>query len=117
MNMHLGAFHDVVGFAVGVSCISILNEAGVEQLIRVQGRFNQKNAEFDPIQVSGEFGDFSKVKSGHRLEGIEPRDITEIDVSVNYVDDNFHTKLLSLKSAAGMNLTWELYCDGNSTET
>ncbi|NRB18955.1 MAG: hypothetical protein HRU33_15680 [Rhodobacteraceae bacterium] len=112
-NMHLGSFHDVVGVSLGEYCLSILTKEGVEQLIRVKPRFNYKTAGFDPIHTTGEFGDFTNVKSGHRLEGIEPENIIEIDVVVNFTDDDFHTRLLSLKDSMGSSLTWELFCNGN----
>lgn len=116
LDVRLGTFHKVAGVAVSEDCVSILGRDGAEMLLPVRPHFNPRP---QPIQVRGEFGDFSEVQGGEILRGIEAQDITAIEVVPEFADpdEDFHTRLLRLRSATGLNLTWELYCDGNSTKT
>lgn len=113
LDVRLGTFHKVAGVAVSEDCVSILGRDGAEMLLPVRPHFNPRP---QPIQVRGEFGDFDKATSGHVLRGIEAQDITLIEVVPGFSDpdEDFHTRLLRLRSATGLNLTWELYCDGTS---
>lgn len=111
LDVHLGTFHKVTGVAVGNNLVSILDRDGHETLLPVKPLFNPRP---QPIQVSGEFGDFSAVQGGEILRGIKAQDITEIEIVHDFSapDEDFHTRQLRLHSASGLNLIWELYCDG-----
>ena len=111
LDVHLGTFHQVAGVAVGDDCVSILGRDGAELLLPIKPHFNPRP---QPIQVRGEFGEFNSVTIGHVLQGVEAQDITAIEVIPGSYppNENFHTKVLRLRSASGLNLTWELYCDG-----
>lgn len=113
LDVRLGTFHKVAGVAVSDDCVSILGRDGAEMVLPVQPHFNPRP---QPIQVRGEFGDFENVGEGHVLQGIEPLDITAIEIVPEFSDpdEDFHTRLLRLRSATGLNLTWELYCDGTN---
>ena len=116
MDVQLGVFHNVVGVCVGQDCVSILDQQGIEQLIPVKPRFSRTRKGFDPIEVKGEFGDFTSVKGGTQLSGIEPKDVTGIEIEVDFHDPDadFHTRFLKVHSGAGLCLTWELYCEGGN---
>lgn len=112
LDVRLGVFHEVKAVAVGQDSVSILGRDGVERLLPVKPHFNPRP---QPIQVTGEFGDIATAEGGTILEGIEACDIIEIEIVPDFFDEDedFHTKLLRLRSASGLNLTWELYCDGH----
>lgn len=112
MNIPMGTFHGVTGVAVGLECLSILNREGVEQLIPIVPHFNRKTGEFDPIDITGEFGDFTGVTGGAILTGLEPSDITNIEVVTDFIDDDFHTRVLRMRNSKGTYLSWSLYCEG-----
>lgn len=112
MNISMGTFHGVTGVAVGREHISILNRTGMEQMMSIFPHFDNRTGEFIPIRVTGEFGDFSRVIGGVVLDGLEPVDITDIEVVTDFIDDDFHTRVLRLKNSKGTSLSWSLYCEG-----
>lgn len=113
MNIVLGTFFDVTGVAVGAKFVSVLNRE-IETVIPIIGRYNRDTKRIDPPSVAGEFGDFSNVTEGEILKGLEPTGVTRVRILIDYADpeETFHTRLLHMETAAGHNLTWELYCDG-----
>jgi len=116
VDVALGEFHRVTGVAVGSRSISILDRNGTERMIPIMPHFNRTKAKHDPIYVIGEFGDFSQVNGGGVLEGIEPRDITRIEIELDPEDfGDFHARTLRLESSAGPTLIWDLYCEGKAT--
>lgn len=106
MNVTLGRFHNVTGVAVNEDCISILDDRGLERMIRFMPYHRQ------PLFVRGEFGDFTKVGGGELIHGISPTDVTDVEIEVDYADSDFHTRQLRVRNRAGIDLTWELFCEG-----
>ena len=115
MNVRLGAFHQVVGVAVTQNCISILDITGSERMISVKPKFDRVRGKFDPLHIMGEFGDFSKAKTGHHLEGLDFDSITDVEVTVDLdTEEDFHTRILSVKHLGGLSLSWKLFCEGKA---
>lgn len=111
LEVPLGIFHDVTAVAVSNDCISILDTRGEEKLIPIKPCFNPKP---QPVEVRGEFGDFARTRGGAVLRGIEPRDVTAIEIEPELTDGDldFHVRRLRLRSASGLTLSWELFCEG-----
>lgn len=107
LEVRMGTFHNVTGVKVGQNCVSILTLNGTEKILPIK-------SEHGMIKVQGEFGEQSQISSGLFLEGIEPRDITKVDIDVDFVDaaEEFHTRTLHLRSASGLDLAWKLFCEG-----
>jgi len=103
IDVPLGTFYGVTAAGANQHSVSILNQEGLETLIPIKALAGK------PIRVTGEFGDFGQASSGHTMVGVEPCDVTGVEISVNFKSDEFLTRLLRLKTAAGHNLTWELF--------
>lgn len=116
MRIPLGTFHNISAVGVSDDGISLLNSRGLETLIPIRRHYNRETKTWDPIEVSGQFGSFSKVVIGQQLDGLLLQDVREIHIEKEFEAEDFHCNSLVVRTGSGIEFQWELYCDGGSDE-
>lgn len=116
-RFRVGVFHNVCAVKIRENGVLIqCQDAGY--LMEIMPVFDRDIAEFNSINVNGEFGQIPKTRSQEKLPGICIRDVVGIEIIPDStdLDDDFHTRLMRLKTSLGVTLEWELYCEGKFLE-
>ena len=111
LEIPLGTFRDVVAVSAENSNVSIIDKNGWENMISLSPVFKEG---WCPLDIEGEFGDADMGQGGGYLPGLRLQDVTHISVDVGEHDPDwdFHLRTLKIRTAPGITLTWELYCNG-----